>query len=115
MNTPQIDRPHLRVPRYQVSLRSPQKRRVTCTNSAQEAVCAFLCTGPLTEGSDLYIRDHLKNEVVAKIEWTEEPTLFGTPLRVRTNHFYDESLADIARHLCEHAEIRHAIVQGIAI
>jgi hypothetical protein len=45
----------------------------------------------------------------------DEPTTFGTTLRVRTNQFHDEHLAGIARRLCERAEIRHAIVQGVAV
>jgi hypothetical protein len=124
MNSRYIDSPgflptdRFALPRYRVCLHSvgsDQTRRVAFTNSPTEAVREFLRHGPLTDGSDLYVWDRQKKEIVAQIAWTDEPTPFGTPLRVRTNHFYDASMADIARHLCERAEIRHAVVNGIAV
>jgi hypothetical protein len=124
MNASHIDQPrflpHHRfaLPRYRVCLHSTgsdQTRRVTHTDSAEEAVREFLQYGPLADGSDLYVWDREKKEIVARIEWIDEPTTFGSTIRVRTNHFYDHALADVARHLCERVEIRHAIVQGVAI
>lgn len=124
MNASHIDRPgflppdRFALPRYRVCLHSAgsdQTRRVAFTNSPVEAVHEFLQYGPLSDGSDLYIWDREKKEIVARIEWIDEPTTFGTALRVRTNQFYDHSLADIARHLCERVEIRQAIVQAVAL
>lgn len=124
MNAPYTDSarflPHHRfaLPRYRVCLHSAgtdQTRRVAFTNSPTEAVREFLRHGPLTDGSDLYVWDRDKKEIVAQIEWIDEPTTFGSAIRVRTNHFYDPALADIARHLCERVEIRHAIVNGVAM
>ena len=40
---------------------------------------------------------------------------FGTTLRVRTNHFYDEKPAGIALRLCERGETRHAVGRRIAV
>lgn len=123
MNASHIDRPgflppdRFALPRYRVCLHSAgadETRRVAHTNSAVEAVHEFLRHRQLADGSDLYIWDREKKEIVAQIEWLDEPTTFGTSIRVRTNHFYDRSLAEIARHLCERVEIRHAIVAGVA-
>lgn len=123
MNTPYIDSPgflppdRFALPRYRVRLHSAgsdETRRVAFTNSAEEAVREFLRHGPLSDGSDLYIWDREKKEIVAQIAWIDEPTTFGTTIRVRTNQFYDHSLVEIARRLCERAEIRHAIVSSVA-
>lgn len=70
---------------------------------------------PLHDGDHLYVWDRQQKRIVAEVEWIDEPTTFGTKLRVRTNQFHDEALAGIARHLCQRTEIRHAIVHGIAI
>jgi hypothetical protein len=123
MNTSYIDSPgflptdRFALPRYRVCLHSAgsdQTRRVAFTNSPTDAVREFLRHGPLPDGSDLYVWDHQTKAIVAQIEWIDESTAFGSALRVRTNHFYDASLVEIARHLCERPEIRHAIVSGIA-
>ncbi len=92
-----------------------ETRRVSFTNSAEDAVRDLLNVSELTDGSDLYIWDRHKKAIVARIEWIDEPTTFGNTLRVRLNQFYDSSLAEIARHLCERADIRHAIVNSVAI
>jgi hypothetical protein len=105
------------LPRYRVCLHSAgddQTRRVAFTNSAVEAVREFLRHGPLADGSDLYIWDREQKQIVAQIGWLDEPTTFGSTIRVRTNNFFDQSLAELARHLCARAEIRHAIVAGVA-
>ena len=91
-----------------------ETRRVSFTNSAEDAERDFLNVGELTDGSDLYMWDRQKKESVARIEWIDEPT-FGNTIRVRSNQFYDSSLAEIARHLCERADIRHAIVNSVAL
>lgn len=106
------------LPRYRVCLHSAgsdQTRRIAFTHSPTEAVRDFLRYGPLSDGSDLYIWDREKKEIVAQIGWIDEPTPFGSTMRVRTNHFHDRSLADIARQLCERVEIRHAIVNSVAM
>ena len=124
MNAPYIDSPgflppdRFALPRYRVCLHSTgtdQTRRVAFTNSPTEAVREFLRHGPLTDGSDLYVWDREQKQIVAQIEWIDEPTTFGSSIRVRTNHFYDPSLAEIARRQCERVEIRHAIVNAVAI
>jgi hypothetical protein len=105
-------------PRYRVCLHSAgadETRRVAFTNSPEEAVREFLRHGPLVDGSDLYIWDHARKEIIARIDWLDERTSFGSTIRVRTNQFYDHSIAEIARHFCESVEIRHAIVNGVAI
>ena len=115
---PFLPRDRFALPRYRVSLYSAAGdavRRIAHTNSATEAVRDLLRVAPLAEGSDLYIWDREKKQIVAQIEWIDEPTSFGTTIRVRSNQFYDSSLAEIARNLCERAEIRHAIVNSVAM
>lgn len=124
MNSPYVDSPgflppdRFALPRYRVCLHSTgadQTRRVAHTNSPREAVREFLRHGPLTAGSDLYIWDREKKQVVAQVHWIDEATPFGSALRVRTNQFYDPSLIGIARELCERVEIRHAIVNAVGL
>lgn len=124
MNSSYVDSPgflprdRFALPRYRVCLHSAgtdQTRRVAFTHSPTEAVREFLRYGPLLDGSDLYVWDRERKEIVAQIGWVDEPTPFGSTLRVRTNHFYDESLATIARGLCQRAEIRHALVNSVAM
>ena len=124
MNAPYTDSPlflardGVSLPRYRVCLHSAgrdQTRSVAFTDSATEAVREFLRDRPLVDGSDLYIWDRHHKQVVAQIAWADEPTTFGSWLRVRTNSFYDPSLAEIARHLCERVEVRRAIVNGVAV
>ena len=106
------------LPRYRVCLHlavNDETRCVAYTNSAEDAVHDFLNVSPLADGSDLYIWDREKKQIVAQIEWIDEPTSFGTTIRVRSNQFYDSSLAEIARNLCERTEIRHAIVNSVAM
>lgn len=106
------------LPRYRVCRLSQNgeiNRRVTTTDSAEIAVLDFIKVSPLHDGDHLYVWDRQQKRIVAQVEWIDEPTTFGTSLRVRTNQFYDHQLANIARRLCQRAEIRHAIVNGIAV
>ena len=117
---PTLGLPHDRfaLPRYRVCRLSQNgeiNRRVTTTDSPEIAVLDFMKVSPLHDGDHLYVWDRQQKRIVAQVEWIDEPTTFGTTLRVRTNQFYDEQLAGIARGLCERAEIRHAIVRGISV
>lgn len=112
--------PHDRfgLPRYRVCRLSQNgeiNRRVTTTDSAEIAVLDFIKVTSLHNDDHLYIWDRQEKRIVAQVEWIDEATTFGTTLRVRTNQFFDEHLAGIARRLCERAEVRHAIVRGIAV
>lgn len=113
-----LPRDRFALPRYRVCRLSQNgeiNRRVTTTDSAEIAVLDFIKVTSLHNGDHLYIWDREEKRIVAQVEWMDEPTPCGTTLRVRTNQFHDEQLADIARRLCARAEIRHAIVHGIAV
>ena len=113
-----LPRDRFALPRYRVCLDSAgtdQTRRVAFTHSPTEAVRELLRYGPLTDGSDLYVWDREKKQIVAQIGWIDEQTPFGSTVRVRTNHFYDHSLTEIACQLCRRAEIRHAVVNSVAL
>ena len=112
--------PHDRfaLPRYRVCRLSADgeiSRRITATDSPELAVMDFLKVAPLHDNDHLYVWDRQQKRIVAEGTWIDEPTSFGTTLRVRTNQFDDEALAGIARNLCQRAEIRHAIIQGSAM
>lgn len=109
--------PHDRfaLPRYRVcrlSADGESNRRITATDSPEVAVMDFLKVAPLHDNDHLYVWDRQQKRIVAEVTWIDEPTNFGTTLRVRTNQFHDETLAGMARHLCQRTEIRRAIVHG---
>lgn len=112
--------PHDRfaLPRYRVcrlSADGQMSRRITTTDSREVAVMDFLKVAPLHDNDHLYVWDREQKRIVAEVTWIDESTSVGTTLRVRANQFYDDEFAGIARHLCQRAEIRHAIVHGVAM
>jgi len=113
-----LPRDRFALPRYRVCRLSADgeiNRRITATDSQEIAVLDFLKVTALHRGDNLYVWDREQKRIVAQVEWVDEPTTFGTTLKVRTNQFYDPAFAEIARRLCVRNEIRHAIVQGVAM
>ena len=105
-------------PRYRVCAQlapGADYERRFASDSAEAVVREFLTTGPLPDGADVFIWDRQEKRIVAQIAWIDEATTFGSTLRVRSNQFYDPDIAAVARQLCERAEIRHAIVNSIAV
>lgn len=104
------------LPRFRVCHRSGENHeRRFATDSAEAAVQHFLTVAPLDKQDDLYIWDRQEKRIVAQLEWIEEKTTFGFTIPVRSNQFHESSFTDIARNLCERAEIRRAVVNGVGV
>jgi len=83
------------------------------TDSAAEAVEAFLNHSPAFEGGELRIWNHREQHVSASVEWSTEKTDFGFPVFNRTNVFHDRLLGVIARQVQMREEIREEIQQCV--
>ena len=80
------------------------------TDTAVEAVQAFLDTKPAFEGGTIRLWDRQGDHMMASAEWDIETTRMGFAVRARRNVFHDESAATIARDIVQ----REALVQAIA-
>lgn len=80
------------------------------TDSAPEAVQAFLDTRPAFEGGTIRLLDRPANQLLASAEWDIETTRMGFAVRKRRNVFHDDATAAIARDIAQ----REALVQAIA-
>ena len=83
------------------------------TDSAAEAVEAFLNHSPAFEGGELRIWNHREQHVSASVEWSTEKTDFGFPVFNRTNVFHDRLLGVIARQIQMREEIREEIQHSV--
>jgi hypothetical protein len=83
------------------------------TDSAAEAVEAFLSHSPAFEGGELRLWNHREQHVSASVEWSTEKTDFGFPVFNRTNVFHDRLLGVIARHIQMREEIREEIQHSV--
>ena len=57
------------------------------TDSADEAVEAFLNRSPAFEGGELRIWNHREQRVSASVEWNTEKTDFGFPSSIARTYF----------------------------
>jgi hypothetical protein len=71
------------------------------TDSAVEAVEAFLAESPSFEGGDMHLWSHREQRVCASVKWNICGTEFGFPVRRRANAFYDGLLDVIVRQIHE--------------
>lgn len=83
------------------------------TDSAADAVEAFLKQSPAFEGGELRLWDHRAERVSAAVEWRTEKTDFGFPVCNRANVFHDRLLGLIARQLQVREEIREEIQHSV--
>lgn len=83
------------------------------TDSAAEAVEAFLNHSPAFEGGELRIWNRREQSVSASVEWNLEKTDFGFPVLNRTNVFHDRLLGVIARQIQMREEIREEIQHSV--
>lgn len=66
------------------------------TDSAPEAVEAFLNQAPAFDGGGVRLLDHHDQRMVASVEWRTERTDFGFPVFHRSNQFHDSMIEFIA-------------------
>lgn len=66
------------------------------SNSAPEAVEAFLNQAPAFDGGGVRLLDLREERMVASVEWTTEKTDFGFPVHHRVNHFHDAVIEQLA-------------------
>lgn len=89
------------------------------SDSAPEAVEAFLNQAPAFDGGEVRLFDHRNQRMVAAVEWRIEKTDFGFPVHHRVNRFHDamiEQLANTvqARELLR-KELRHEASLTVSI
>lgn len=81
------------------------------TDSAPEAVEAFLNQAPAFEGGGVRLLDHHDQRMVASVEWRTEKTDFGFPVHHRANRFHDAMIEKLAREVqvreAMRIELRH--------
>ena len=81
------------------------------TDSAPEAVEAFLNQAPAFEGGGVRLLDHHDQRMVASVEWRTEKTDFGFPVHHRANRFHDAMIEQLAGEVqareAMRTELRH--------
>jgi hypothetical protein len=83
------------------------------TNSAAEAVEAFLTESPAFEGGEMHLWNHREQRVCASVKWNISRTEFGFPVRQRANAFYDGLLDVIVRQIHEREAMRESIQHSV--
>lgn len=83
------------------------------TDSAAEAVGAFLNMSPAFEGGELRLWNNREQRVDASVEWRTEKTDFGFPVFNRSNVFHDRLLGLIAHQMQVREEIRQEIQHSV--
>lgn len=83
------------------------------TDSAVEAVEAFLNQSPAFEGGGVRIWNQREQHVGASVHWGMEKTEFGFTVFNRTNVFHDRLLGLIARQVQVREEIREEIQHSV--
>lgn len=83
------------------------------TDSAAEAVEAFLNQAPAFEGGELRLWNQREQRVSASVQWGMEKTDFGFPVFNRTNVFHDRLLGLLARQIQVREEIREEIQHSV--
>ncbi|MFH1497253.1 MAG: hypothetical protein ABII82_05440 [Verrucomicrobiota bacterium] len=85
------------------------------SDSASEAIVAFLSATPIFEGGELRIWDRREQKVAASVLWGREKTDFGFAVRHRINAFHDPLLGRLARLVQRHEAEREAIRRQMGI
>jgi len=76
------------------------------TDSAPEAVEAFLNQAPAFEGGGVRLLDHHDQRMVASVDWRTETTDFGFPVHHRANRFHDAMIKQLAGEVQTRAAMR---------
>ena len=76
------------------------------SDSAPEAVEAFLNQAPAFDGGEVRLFDHREQRLIASVEWRIEKTDFGFPVHQRVNRFHDAMLEQLAGEVQARAAMR---------
>lgn len=76
------------------------------TDSAPEAVEAFLNQAPAFDGGGVRLLDHRDQRMVASVEWTTVKTDFGFPVHHRVNRFHDAMIEQLAGEVLARESLR---------
>ncbi len=82
------------------------------TDSADEAVEAFLAAKPAFEGGAVHLWDRQEQRSAASVRWGTAKTDFGFAVSRRINIFHDAALGSIAREVLERETLRRQIHQS---
>jgi len=84
--------------RYQIYRQNRAGLFLPCyrSDSAPEAVEAFLSQAPAFDGGEVRLFDHRDQRMVATVEWRIEKTDFGFPVHHRVNRFHDAMIKQLA-------------------
>lgn len=85
------------------------------SDSASEAIEAFLSAAPLFDGGELRMWDHREQKVVASVAWSREQTDFGFAVRHRVNVFHNRLLGLVARHIQDREAIRQEMQRSVGM
>lgn len=83
------------------------------SNSASDAIEAFLSATPLFDGGELRVWDRLEQKAAASVVWSRERTDFGFAVRHRTNVFHNRLLGFVARQIQDREAIRHEMQRNV--
>ncbi len=76
------------------------------SDSAPEAVEAFLNQAPAFDGGEVRLFDHRNQRMVASVEWRIEKTAFGFPVHHRVNRYHDAMIEQLAGEVLARESLR---------
>ena len=82
------------------------------TDSAGEAVEAFLAVKPMFEGGAVHLWDRQEQRSGASVRWGTAKTEFGFAVSRRINIFHDAALGSMAREVLEREALSRQIREG---
>lgn len=86
------------------------------SDSAPEAVEAFLNQAPAFDGGGVRLFDLREERMVASVEWRTEKTDFGFSVHHRVNRFHDAMIeqlaADVLARESLRQSVRHSLLMG---
>lgn len=85
------------------------------TDSAADAVEAFLAAKPAFEGGAVHLWDHFEQRSGASIRWRAAQTEFGFVVSRRINLFHDPALGSLAREILDREALRQKIQQSVGM
>jgi hypothetical protein len=101
--------------RYQVyrQMKAGYYARNFEADTAADALKVFLLTVPTFDGGSIRLWDRQEEKLLASVEWSLERTTMGFDVRMRTNVFHDEAVAQIAREIAERETMEQSLRQEL--